>query len=246
MNGNYNYLGFSNYSLAARVIELPYEDIVTDLGFDPVEMTQMLPEKFHMTEECLEEGPRGHQPALSNAPGRVWLLPQGGAVGVWEIWENMPLSTVFRMIFKRLTEEEKNGTVIYFPLAIIFSEENAALGGDVFGRPENEPYGAQRLGSMKLASSTGTMATHLPPAGAGISSTRGFYMGDLAVSIESSYDYCTQAEFVEVFLAIFDYVRELEILKHAGDLRGSPAVLPIPLQLCAEFTIYSNDLCNNI
>ena len=74
----------------------------------------------------------------------------------------------------------------------------------------------------------------------------GFYMGDLAVSIESSYDYCTQAEFVEVFLAIFDYVRELEILKHAGDLRGSPAVLPIPLQLCAEFTIYSNDLCNNI
>ena len=38
----------------------------------------------------------------------------------------------------------------------------------------------------------------------------GFYAGDLAVTIESNYSYCTQAEFVEVFLAIFDYLTALE------------------------------------
>ena len=38
----------------------------------------------------------------------------------------------------------------------------------------------------------------------------GFYAGDLAVCIESDYSYCTQEEFVEVFLAIFDYLTALE------------------------------------
>ena len=120
MNGNYNYLGFSNYSLAARVIELPYEDIVTDLGFDPVEMTQMLPEKFHMTEECLEEVHEGTNPPYQMPLGGYRFSLKGEP---WEFGKFGKISHYpeFRVIFKRLTEEEKNRTVIYFPLGTVFS-----------------------------------------------------------------------------------------------------------------------------
>ena len=143
VNGNYNYLGFSNYSLAARVIELPYEDIVTDLGFDPVEMTQMLPEKFHMTEECLEEVHEGTNPPYQMPLGGYGFCLKGEP---WEFGKfgKICLYPQFPHDFQAAHGGGKERHGYIFSVGYNIFRENAALGGDVFGRPRKTSLMALR------------------------------------------------------------------------------------------------------
>ena len=106
--------------------------------------------------------------------------------------------------------QEKNGTVIYFPLAIIFSERTLPWEGMFSVDQEKRALWRSEIGEHEIGVVHWNHGNAFAPGWRWDFFYAGFYMGDLAVSIESSYDYCTQAEFVEVFLAIFDYVRELE------------------------------------
>ena len=203
------YIGNGMFSLAARVIELPYEDIVADLGFDPVEMTQMLPEKYHMTEECLEEVYEGTNPPYKMPLGGYRFSLKGEP---WEFGKFGKISHYpeFRVIFKRLTEEEKNRTVRYFPLGTVFSNGTLPWEGYYSVDQEKRALWRSEIGEHEIGIIHKNHGSSFAPGWRWDFFYAGFYMGDLAVSIESSYDYCTEAEFVEVFLAIFDYVRELE------------------------------------
>ena len=209
INGPY----LSQVSLGLIVAEEPeYQDIVEDLGLDPVEMSQTLPEKYHLGPESLQEvlidPETGHYPAggysfeLKGEPEKskeaniytrpkfiITLKRMTGTGG--ENYTDYPMHNrwlVFKVLPWELTRSGKieNATSDY---EIYHSEIN--------GQEVGVTHGIQQMPSFFFGREWHYFYG-------------GFFAGDLAVCIESEFGYCTQEEFVKVFLAIFDYVTELK------------------------------------
>ncbi len=203
------YLRSSEVSLNAEDVELPYEVVAADLEFDPVEMSMTLPEKYHLTEGSLEPIIKELSPP-HRMPFGGYVFSRKGDPGEYTAGRHT-VYPEFRIILKRVTEEEQTVKHLYKPIHRGYPKfgtlpwETRGLNGKYRAEWRSE-IGAYEVGVMHDLQNS---SVYFP----GVEWDYfygGFYAGDLAVSIESDYGYCTQAEFIEVFLAIFDYITALE------------------------------------
>ncbi len=196
-------------SVAARPIELPYEEVVADLGFDPVEMSLTLPEKYHLTEESLEEVSEGTTPPY-DMPFGGYAFSCKGDPGEYYITESIRARPEFRIILKRMTglKNESHPHHNHWVNFDVFPWELTGWG--YVGKSSEEIYRSEVNGQEVGALHDIEQLQAFFPGAKWDYYYGGFYAGDLAVCVESDYSYCTQAEFIEVFLAIFDYITALE------------------------------------
>jgi len=198
----------STYSPAGmRVVDTPdYQDIVADLGMDPIEMSKTLPEKYHLTYEALQDVLKrsGHYPA----GGYSFLLR--GDPGEYYITDIQGAYPTFCITLKRMTGDEPNFWFYYFPRHDHWPQFRVFPWEIVGGMEKDNIYHSEVNGQeVGVMYDIQTIKSRFP----GVEWEYfygGFYAGDLAVTIETNYSYCTQAEFVEVFLAIFDYLTALK------------------------------------
>ena len=191
-----------------------YSDIVADLGVDPVEMSKILPEKFHLTPETL-------QPVMTSTLGDEDYYPFGGysfeLKGEPEKSKKANIYTrpKFIITLKRMTGMEGESyksypmhnrwlvfNVLPWELARAGKIENASSDYEIYRSEINGQEVGVTHGIDRIYSFFPGREWHYFYGG--------FFAGDLAVCIESEFGYCTQEEFVKVFLAIFDYLTELK------------------------------------
>lgn len=196
-------------SVSARPIDMPYDKVVEDLGFDPVAMSLTLPEKYHMTEDALEEVAEATVPPY-DIPYGGYTFSCPGDPGEYYITESIRARPEFRIILKRMTglENESHPHHEHWVNFDVLPWELSGWG--YVGKSNDDVYRSEVSGQVVgVLHDTVRLQSFFP----GVEWDYfygGFYIGDLAVCIESDYGYCTQEEFVEVFLAIFDYLTALE------------------------------------
>ena len=198
--------------ISARYAETPeYSDIVADLGVDPVEMSKILPEKFHLTPETL-------QPVTISGSEGEGEYPFGG----------------YSFMLEGEPEKSKEANIYATPQFIITLKRMTGMEGESYPKHNRWtvfnvlPWELTRSGEYENRNSDYEIY-HSEINGQEVGVTHGidriysffpgrewhyfyggFFAGDLAVCIESEFGYCTQEEFVKVFLAIFDYVTALK------------------------------------
>lgn len=207
------YLRGGEWSIDVEYLDLPSDAVVGHLGFDPIEMSLTLPEKFRLTEDSLEPVKRGLSPPYK-MPFGGYVFSRKGDPGEYAT-EKHTIYPEFRIILKRVTEEERNIKTIYMPMHRAYSRFGT-LSWELWGVNEKDREKYHGEWRSEIGEYEVSVLHDVEYGGLFFPGVEwdyfygGFYVGDLSVCIESKYGYCTQAEFVEVFLAIFDYLTALE------------------------------------
>lgn len=203
----------SSLELDMEIADTPdYSDVVADLGVDPVAMSNTLPEKYHLTPEALQDvyisGATGEYPF----GGYRFLLR--GDPGEYYVTDRIAVYPEFRISMKRMTGAEKESPPFHdhCPVFYVLPWEMTRYGKSENQTPKYEIYRSEINGHPVGVTHRRFLFTYLDhfPGAKWDYYYGGFYVDNLAVCIESDFSYCTQEEFIDVFLAIFDYLTELK------------------------------------
>ncbi len=214
------YLHFTNADLfegthlisaVGSEMEMSYEEVVEDLRVDPVEMSKTLPEKYHLTEESLGRILKSDLPTYDIPYGGYEFIRKGDP-GEHYIAETVRAKPEFRIILKRMHGGERENCLFHdsWTAFDVFPWELTGRGFNPNRLSDDEIYHSEVNGQEVGVTHRIIRLQYFFPDVEWDYFYGGFYAGDLAVCVESDYSYCTQAEFIEVFLAIFDYITALE------------------------------------